>query len=125
MDDRVAGSPGHPLHAMAWVVVCALLLAGSAGAAPRKTNFVHSVGFSFDYPSKWEVKRLSEGLLLAPNDAGFDGSGRPLEVVVIGFLDAGATDAFDPSFPDAFERHYRSLVPDLSRAGFIEWGARI
>ena len=98
-----------------------LLLPGSIDAAPRMTNFVHSVGFSFDYPSKWNVRRLDEGLALTPPDVGTDATGRPQEVVVIGFLGAGVADPFDPSFVDAFERHYRSLVPNLTRAGDMDW----
>ncbi len=103
------------------LILILLLAAGSAGAAPRTTSFVHSVGFSFDYPSKWSVKRLDEGLLLTPHDAGTDAGGRPLEVIVIGFVGASAGDPFEPSFADAFVRHYRSLVPDLMRVGDMDW----
>ncbi len=124
-----AGRRGHPSWslaarlsgALAWSMVVLLLLAGSASAAPRTTTFVHSVGFSFDYPSKWQVKRLDEGLLLTPGGVDRDPVGKPLEVIVIGFVDVGATDAFDPAFAGAFESHYRSLVPNLSRSGDMDW----
>ena len=121
-DACVAGRWNRVAGTTAWIVICGLLfLAASAAAAPRKTSFVHAVGFSFDYPSKWTVKRLDVGLMLAPHDVDVDAGGRPLEVIVVGFLDAGVTDPFDPSFAGAFERHYRSLVPGLSRAGDMDW----
>lgn len=121
-DTSHVGRRGHLFRISTWCAICLLsLLAGAVAAAPRKTNFVHNVGFSFDYPSKWSVKRLDEGLMLAPHDVGRDAAGRPLEVIVIGFVDAGATDPFDPSFADAFDRHYRSLVPQVSRVGDMDW----
>ncbi len=121
MEDARSVSRRGPGTAIWSLLAILLLLPGRAAAAPRMTSFVHSVGFSFDYPSKWRVKRLDEGLMLAPHDAGTDAGGRPLEVLVIGFIGAEAADPFDPSFVDAFERHYRSLVPDLSRAGDMDW----
>ena len=113
------------IHRFSASFVCVLLLfmlAGAASAAPRSTTFVHSVGFSFDYPAKWKLERVQEGMMLIPNNAGTDGGGRPLELVVIGFVDAaGVTDPFDPSFADAFVRGYRAIVPDVNRVGDLDW----
>ena len=118
MKDAGAAGRSH----LSWIIAALpLLLAGNAAAAPRTTTFVHSVGFSFDYPSKWQVQRLEEGLLLTPGGVERDSAGRSLEVIVIGFVDAATADPFDPAFAGAFESHYRSLVPDLSRAGDMDW----
>ena len=106
------------------LLACLLLaaLAASAAAGPKTTNFVHSVGFSFDYPSKWQLKRIQEGMMLIPHNAARDSAGRPMELVIIGFVDtAGVTDPVEPSFANAFEQRYRSLVPSLGRTGDLDW----
>ncbi|MCP3958107.1 MAG: hypothetical protein GY719_09665 [bacterium] len=107
---------------LAQILLLAAIATSASAAAPRATTFVHSVGFSFDYPAKWKLERVREGMMLIPHTAGTDGGGRPLELVVIGFVDAaGVTDPFDPSFADAFENGYRAIVPDLARVGDLDW----
>ncbi len=97
-------------------------LAVSVAAGPQTSNFVHAVGFSFDYPIKWQLKRVQEGMMLIPHKAVRDSAGRPMELMFIGFVDtAGVTDPFEPSFADAFERRYRSIVPSLARSGDLDW----
>ena len=96
--------------------------AASAAAAPQTTSFVHSVGFSFDYPTKWQLKQIQEGIMLIPHNAVRDAAGQPMELVIIGFVDtAGVTDPFEPSFANAFEQRYRSIVPSLARGGDLDW----
>ena len=97
-------------------------LAASAAAGPKTTHFIHSVGFSFDYPSKWQLKRIQEGMMLIPHNAARDSGGRPMELLIIGFVDtAGVTDPLEPAFANAFEQRYRSIVPTVGRAGDLDW----
>ena len=104
------------------VFLSSAFVSSSVAAAPQMTNFVHSVGFSFDYPSKWKLKSVQEGLLLLPKGVDVDAGGRPAEFVLIGFLDANAsTDPFDPLFSNAFERRYREVFPGLRSTGEIDW----
>ena len=104
------------------VVLSLAMLAASVVAGPQLTSFVHTVGFSFDYPSKWELKRADEGSMLIPNKVTRDASGRPMELMIVGFVDThGVTDPFEPSFVNAFERRYRSFVPTATRAGDLDW----
>ncbi|MEM7587207.1 MAG: hypothetical protein AAF560_27705, partial [Acidobacteriota bacterium] len=63
------------------VAGCLLLLGGASElAAAQQTQFVHAVGFSFDYPSKWRLERVQEGVMLVPHDVSNDASGRPKEL---------------------------------------------
>ncbi len=109
-----------------WIHLLGSLLiftvAASVAAGPQLTSFVHSVGFSFEYPSKWELKRVDEGSMLIPNKVTRDAAGRPMELMIVGFVDTrGVTDPFEPSFVNAFERRYRSFVPTAIRAGDLDW----
>lgn len=111
-----------PTALLALVLTVAPAATVSAGGGT--TTFVHAVGFSFDYPTKWDLQRVQEGLMLIPHDAGTDAGGRPLELAVIGFVDtAGITDPFDPSFAEAFERRYESMIPGVHRVGEMDWVA--
>lgn len=101
-----------------------LLLVGAASVAAgsQLTSFVHTVGFSFDYPTKWQLKRVDEGSMLIPNKVTRDAAGRPMELMIVGFVDTrGVTDAFEPTFINAFERQYRSFVPAAFRVGDLDW----
>ena len=116
-------SPGTPIYLGVLAALVLHFAVAPATAAPKTTQFTHSVGFSFDYPTKWNLKYLREGLMLIPHDVDKDpATGKPLELAVIGFVGvAGVTDPFDPSFPDAFEEKYRSLVPRTRRIAEIDW----
>ena len=125
MDDaNLAGRPIHPRTRAGWLLGVLLLavFATPLEAARGTTRFVHSVGFSFDYPAKWSLQRVREGIMLVPHDIGTDSGGRPLELVVIGFVDTtGIIDPFDPSFAVAFEQQYQSMIPGVRRSGELDW----
>ena len=121
-DQRNSRQPVLEMTARCLVGFLLVAVVGVVEAAPQTTRFVHSVGFSFDYPTKWSLETVVEGLMLLPHNVGTDYRGRPLELVVIGFVDtAGVTDPFDPSFANAFERGYRAIVPDITRVGDLDW----
>ncbi len=116
----------HPGVLLGCLFATVLLIAPTATveAGSQTTSFVHSVGFSFDYPTKWELQRVQEGLMLIPHDAGTDAGGRPLELIVIGFVNtAGITDPFDPAFSVAFEQRYQAMIPGIQRTGELDWVA--
>lgn len=126
MDDATPAGRRIPLFEPTGRCLLAIVLLAAFGvsvaAGPATTSFVHAVGFSFDYPAKWKLKRVEEGMMLIPPAAGTDAAGRPLELVIIGFVDtAGVTDPFDPTFSSAFENRYHAVVPRLARTGDLDW----
>ena len=121
---RVVGRRTHlrAYFGCLWGAVLLTIPSVDVTAGPQTTRFTHAVGFSFDYPTRWDLERVQEGLMLVPHDAGTDSGGRPLELIVIGFVDTtGVTDPFDPSFSLAFEHKYQSMIPGIQRTGELDW----